>query len=583
MAKGESVLKPKAKFDKAEILSFFKSLLLASQNTVGVDVGQGYIKIVQLQKGRRGYMLTDYRVRAIPYKIKDNLKERNKFIKEFISEFLSQSKIKTKLGRLAIKGSGVFVFSFILPPLADKDLRGAVGIELKKRLPFQIDFNNISFNYMITDRIEEENASVMVSCLAVDNSVVDKQLEFLKSFNLTPVVLNAASDALGNLIGSIGVDKYTAVLDMGVKQSYLNFYKGANLQFNREIPVGGEQLTQGVLKVLTPLVENITFEDAEAFKRQCGIPMQEEISSEFYTDFGAVKGEQIIAALRPTLERLITEVSRTMTFYFRTYKQEGLDAFYLTGGASRIKNIDRFLSSNLGSLPIKTIEKLNPLKAVKGWFDAGVFKQELVMEEAAPHLATAFGLCLDNGGRINFIPAKEKIEQKALSLMFLVRITFPLLLIVFLGMYLYSYGRGLIYQGLTVRNESGLRQMEASVKEINDYYDLKKRYEERQTLLNRAVGRQPIWWGVLKELAQITPEEITLHRLELKSSGTPRKLVLVGEVLSEYTNVDLAISQYTMTLSESSFFANVDLVSTERDVYSPLPRAIFQISMELKA
>jgi hypothetical protein len=125
--------------------------------------------------------------------------------------------------------------------------------------------------------------------------------------------------------------------------------------------------------------------------------------------------------------------------------------------------------------------------------------------------------------------------------------------------------------------------MEASVKEINDYYDLKKRYEERQTLLNRAVGRQPIWWGVLKELAQITPEEITLHRLELKSSGTPRKLVLVGEVLSEYTNVDLAISQYTMTLSESSFFANVDLVSTERDVYSPLPRAIFQISMELKA
>ena len=299
--KEKPALKPREKFDPKEFLFFFRNIFLATQNTIGIDVGQGYIKIVQLQKGRGGYLLTDYRVRAIPYKIKDNIRERTKFIKEFVSEFISQSRIKTQLGRLAVKGAGIFVFSFTLPPLADKDLRGAVGIELKKRLPFQIDFNNIAFNYFVTERFEEENnASVLVSCLAADNGVVDKNLEFLKGFGLRPVAINASYDALGNLIGVLAPDKYVAVLDMGVKQSYLNFYKGSALQFNREIPIGGEQLTMGILKVLSPLGENITIEDAEAFKRQCGIPMQEEVAAEFYTDFGAVKGEQIITSLRPT-------------------------------------------------------------------------------------------------------------------------------------------------------------------------------------------------------------------------------------------------------------------------------------------
>ncbi len=576
---------PALKFNKIDFkdkLTAFRHSFLATQNTIGVDVGEAYIKIVQLQRAGKGYLLTDYRVRALPYKLKANPKERIRFVKEFITEFLSQSKIKTTLGRLAIKGAGIFTFSLSLPPVSDKDLRGTVAIELKKRLPFQLDFKNVSFNYFVTDRFEDEPPIVMVTAIAVDNSVLEKHLDFLKSFDLRPVVINNSADAMGNLLGAIEGVEHVAVLDMGSKQSYFNFYKRSALQFGRDIPVGGEHLTQAILKALAPLGSEITFEDAEAFKKQCGIPMQEEAEAEFYTDYGAVKGNQITTGLRPVLERLITEVSRTSTFYFRSYKVETLDALYLTGGASRIKNIDKFLMANLNNLPVKSIERLDSLKAIKGWRDVGVFRQELVMEEAAPHLAVALGLCLDKGGGVNLVPPKEKIEQKALFVMFLARIVFPVVFILFLSFYGYSYARIFFYHTLTARAQGQMQQYGPSVKDVNDYLQMKKNLEERESLLTRAIGRQPLWLGVLKELSVITPTQVSLQRFEVKPGDAHRQLTIVGEVVSEYANLDLTLSQYTLSMSDSPYFANVKLVSSERDVYSPVPKAVFKMTCDLK-
>ncbi|MFH1771773.1 MAG: pilus assembly protein PilM [Candidatus Omnitrophota bacterium] len=567
-----------------DFLFFFRNSLLATQNTIGIDIGQGYIKIVQLQKSRGGYLLTDYRVRAIPFKIKNKPRERDKFTKDFINEFLAQSRVKTSLGRAAIKGNGVFTFSFNLPPLSDRDLKGTVGIELKKRLPFQLDLKNIVYQYFITEKFEDDNPSVMVTCIAVDNGVLDRTLSFLKGFGLRPVVVNLAYDALGNLISALGEEQYqyVGVLDMGAKQSYLNFYKGNALQFTREVPVGGEQLTQGILKALVPLGGDVTFEDAESFKRQCGVPMAEATTAEFFTDFGSIKGEQITTALRSTLERLISEISRTITFYFRSYKLEGLDILYLTGGASRMKNIDRFLTANLSNLAIKNIEKLNPLKAIKGWVDVGIFRQELVMEEAAPHLSVAFGLCLDKGGKINLIPPKEKIEQKALFVMFLTRLTFPVILIIILGFYLFSYAWVWRLRKITNQNKITIQNFKADVDDIDEYVSLDKALNERDQLLTKAIGNQPLWWGLLKELSNITPMEVTLHRLEAEAGKFPKEFILSGEVISEYANLELAQSQYMIELGDSPFFTNVRLISSERDVYSVVPKAAFKIVCELK-
>lgn len=564
-----------------DYLLFFRHFLSPAQSTIGIDIGKAYLKIVQMQKSGNGFRLADYKVRAVPVSLRETPRERDTFIREFVEEYLSQARIKSSLGRIAVKGEGVFLFSFSLPALADKDLRGAVGIELKKRLPYQMEIDRVTYNYFITDRFEGDNATIMVTCVAVDNELLDKQLRLLKDCKMRPMIINTAADALGNLLEAVNAPSDSAILEMGVKESSLNFYKDSKLRFTREIPVGGEQITQSMFKLLLMIKGDITMEEAETFKRQCGVPLQEDADKQFFTDFGSLQGNRITTAVRPVLERFMTEVSRTISFYFRTYKIKKLDALYLTGGGSRLKNIERFISANISTAMVRSIEKLNPTKSVKGWENVGVVRQEMLLEEAAPHLSVAFGVSLKNGGRLNFIPLKERIQQKAVFMMFLARLTFPLILVLLFTFYFYSYGKVVFYQTLTANASKSLEEYQPVVQAIGEYNSFKAELQKGESLLAKAIGKQPLWPGVLKELSNITPREVTLSRLEIVPGTVPRSMLLIGEVMSEYTNLDLALSQFTLNLKDSPFFGNVDF-NSKRDEYSPVPRATFEITCELK-
>jgi type IV pilus assembly protein PilM len=578
--------KPKGKSPLSDFFSSFKNIISSTQNVIGIDIGFSYIKIVQLQKGRKGYMISNCITRALPQAIRDNPAEKRKVTQGFLKEFISDARVKSKLGRLAIWGKGVFVFSLTIPSLNKKDLRGAVSIELKKRLPFQTDINKMVLDFFITGQTrDEKGVTLLVTCIAAEQAVLDEHLQFLKDINIRPVMVNVIPDALGNLLPYCieGAEKKTtALLDVGANSAQLNFFKGRELVFAREIPVSGDTLTRAMAKtVTTPSgTTNISFEDAEKIKRNCGIPLEEDGGTEYLTDFGALRGEQISAMLRPTLERLVMEVNRTMNYYTKTFKAENLDTLYLTGGSSRINNFDKFLLYNLEGL--NKVERLDILKAVKGWADMGVLKHELVMEQAAHHLAVAFGLCLGSGGKVNLLPMKEKVEQKIVFATNILRILFPIVLGIILGLYAIYYANALKYKIFIINVDSTIGRLEPTVKLVKEYQEINAKIEQRKGLLESAKGKQPLWPGVMKELSNIIPKEVVLERIEVVQGKEPKELHLIGRIVAQYTIVDVALQQFIMQLGDSPYFDKVELAASQPDMYSAVPAANFDIRCRLK-
>jgi hypothetical protein len=298
------------------------------------------------------------------------------------------------------------------------------------------------------------------------------------------------------------------------------------------------------------------------------------------TDFGMLRGEQISTMLRPTLERLVIEVTRTFSYYTKTFKTPGnlIDELYISGGCSRLRNIDKFFLYNLPGL--KKVENLNTLKSVKGWADTGVFKQELVVEQAAPHLAVAFGLCLGGGGKVNLLPLKEKIEQKTIFFSTLLRAAFPLILALILSFYAITYGNALNYKVIINRINADIARLEPTAKSVKEYKEIKSKLEERKDLLQKVKGKQPLWWGLFKEISNITSKDVILQKISV-DSGEPKKLRMMGKIFAKYTIVDLALSQYIMSLDDSPYFSSVQLVSSKTDMYSPIPAANFEIVCQL--
>ncbi len=569
------------------LLALLADFFISSQDVIGVDIGSGYIKILQLHKQGKKYLIRKCITRALPQTAKVNSAEKKKLVQEFVKEFLADAHSKSILGRFALSGKGVFIFSLTVPFLSKKDLRGAVGIELKKRLPFQLDINNVMFDYFVTGQFRDDKSSgLQITCIAADRQSIEEQVQLLKDMNIRPVAINTIPDCLGNILpyclDNMSNKKTTALLDMGATISLLNFYKGRNLVFSREIPIGGEHITHAMAKPLNLSGGAVTIspEEAEKLKRNIGIPMQDETSVEFLTDFGPLKGDQLSAFLRPTLERLVMEINRTISYYIKTFKSENLiEELYLTGGSSRLRNIDKFLLYNVEG--IQKVEPLNILRTVRSWADTGILKQELMMEQAMPHLAVAFGLCLGLGGKINLLPAKEKLEQKAMFLSTALRIGFPLILLLSLVFYGLNYGNALKYKILINNLDTEISRLEFSAAQVREYLDMKGKLEERKQLMSMAKGKQPFWWGLFKELSNITPPQVILQKITAVQGKNLQELHLSGKIFAKYSLVDLELSQYVLVLSDSPYFSHVEVASSKNDMYSSVPAADFEIVCQL--
>ena len=58
-------------------------------------------------------------------------------------------------------------------------------------------------------------------------------------------------------------------------------------------------------------------------------------------------------------------------------------------------------------------------------------------------------------------------------------------------------------------------------------------------------------------------------------------LINAGKIYAKYTNLNLELSQYQITLEDSPYFSRVQQVACETDMYSPIPTADFELVCQL--
>ncbi len=567
-------------------LSSFKDIFLLRRDIIGLDIGSSFIKIVRLERRRKSYTLADYLLEEIPQSVKEKPDEKKRYISERIKDFIKGANYADL--RLAIWDKRVFIFSFNLPKMKRADLRGAVSIDLKRRLPLQLDLHNVSFGYFVAQEFSDEKGlALSLTCIAVENQVIQEELGFFKEMDLGVSMINVLPDALGNLLSFCFAKEpkelEIALLDLGDSASLLNFYKAGNLIFSREISVGAQHLNQALVKGIGVVLgrQEVSFEVAEKIKQDNGIPLEDEANKEYLSECGALRGEQISALLRPVLERLVTEINRTLIYYTKTFKAaNNIEELYLTGGGAHLKNMDKFLLCNLSGL--KKVEKLNTLAAIDSWQYKGSSPQGLPMEETALYLGSALGICLGKGGKINLLPAKEKLEQAAIFFAQQFKIFFPFILGLLFIFYAFIYVNSLRYKSRISNLEARFSKVEPVANQVKACLAMRLKLGQIKGFLEAEKKKHPLWCGLLKELSSITPDEVILQRITSLPEIQPKEIRLAGRVYARYNIVDVALSQYLMVLGESPYFSQINLVSSKTDMYSVVPVADFEISAKLR-
>ena len=289
------------------------------KRSVGLDIGTHYIKISELVEKKGKFCLNAFGIERLV----DNSREgKIAAIKKLVQEnHISINKVNA-----SICGPSVIVRYILFPQMTKDQLDSAKRYEAEKYIPFNIE--DVILSAPILEEQREDN-KIRALVVAAKKTFIEDYVKLVADCGLKAELIDVDSFALINsFLSSEPQDQskgIVALLHIGSEFTNINILKDRVSHFMRDINTGGREITKMLSEKL-----NIDIDDAENLKCNPG-----------------EREEEINALIAPALNNLLGEISLSFSYY-EDQLESGIDKVFLSGGTSKLKNLSKFLSSNLG-------------------------------------------------------------------------------------------------------------------------------------------------------------------------------------------------------------------------------------------
>jgi len=314
-----------------------ESVGLLSKKTLGLDIGSHSVKCVQLEKrGAGAYRLLSIDACEIAPEGVDLGEDPKKLTVAAIKKAIERINLRRTAVITAIGGVSTAIRQIELPFMTEKELASAIKWEARNYIPF--DINDVELDYQVihTSRASNKLDIILVSVI---KDFVRYHVEVLQEIPIEPQIIDVNPLALVNAVTfneEIERDQFVVLMDIGDKNTTLSIYGEEGQYFVRNIMISGNDFTDDIMRG-----NGLSYRDAERFKKS-----QDSVD--------------LIEAIKPSLDNLVREVRRSLTFYENQTKIRGFSTIILTGGSAPLKGLDRYLSAELG-LPVRI---LNPFRKI---------------------------------------------------------------------------------------------------------------------------------------------------------------------------------------------------------------------------
>lgn len=525
-------------------------------SNIGVDTGRSAVKIVQFRGGK----LVKAAAREIPPRIRKGSNEaRLSFTGKAVSELIAEKKFHGKFAAANLAGpSQVQILNFSMPRMSKSDMRGAVGIEIRKSAGAELARG--IYDYYIPEI--SEDGTQKVTAVAADGEAVREKIRLFENAGLGITAFLTNGLALQELLNQsdfLEDGKNTLFLNIGAGVTSLNVFKGKALTVSREVMSGSDDITSAMTRSVRTAEGSVdvSYVNAENIKKTYGTM---EGAPEIIAD--RVPSSQLRALIRPGIERLIKEITR-LTAQFSRESGEVIDSVYLSGGGGRLKGLDKLINRETGykTLPFLPEEIL----------PAGLSpEEEKLISEGSFDFSVACGLALCKKPAVDLVPASVKMMQKAQNVKRGATAGGLIIALAAGAFYVSLLNRVDEYNALLKDGRNRLAGLSDRMEIRDELMSWREKAAARERIY-RELSRQPSFYGILKELSLITPENIFLTRLELAEEA---RLRVEGVLVSE----DMELSRFLTSLENSPFFTDVAMGARTRTAEGGVR---FEISFKL--
>ncbi|MBU0502665.1 MAG: type IV pilus assembly protein PilM, partial [Candidatus Margulisbacteria bacterium] len=526
-----------------------------TRSILGIDLRINFVKVVEIETRKDGSFLTNLGVAEIPLSLLDKHPQKEDAQAGALRQIINEKGIKTREAAVVVGGSEALVRLFTMAAVSRDELAEAIRWKFAEEIKYPIEEALVDF-YPLVDEADskEKKHEYIAACV---NRKVYQDIDYvIRKAGLKLTALSILPDALQKIFQpqiKKESGKIISLIYMGRRTTNISILKKGHLEFNRELNIGGENITMAMSGVLVSpdgQVE-ISPEQAEKIKVEHGVPL----NVENYPQLSEIPIGQLQAMVRPALERIQDEIMRTFEYYKGQTGEAAIETIILTGGSSLTANLGKFLAESLG-IPVVSPGTIN------GWkFDESLVDQK-GLEKVIPRLVSALGAALIADSRINLIPDEIKYRSRILRQKIIRPEYLLFVLLLLLGLF-YSF---ISYQ------INGLQQNSQGIqKKINDYKPrvavLENMQKEASVQVRRSLtaktlgGQKTNLPQIFKEMSRLIPRTVFVRTLDVKAGD----LSISGVAFEEDETAELNLAKFIQILSKSAYFKDLTLIEANRD------------------
>ncbi len=302
-----------------------------SKPLIGVDISSSAVKMVELSgNGKDGYRVERYTIEVLS---KDVVADGNIINLEEASESVRRAwkrmATTTRNVALALPAASVITKKIILPSgQREEEMEVMVESEANQYIPFPLEEVNLDFQVIGAAPSSPDEVEVLIA--ASRKEKVEDRVAVAEAAGLKPLVMDvenfatlAAFELVLSQLPDQGKDQVIALIDVGANATNLTVLRNGLQVYTKEQAFGGSQLTQEAARQY-----GMSYEEAEAAKRANSLP--DNFESEL---------------LRPFVENLALEVSRSLQFFFTSTQFNQVDHIVLAGGCAMIPGVDEVVAT----------------------------------------------------------------------------------------------------------------------------------------------------------------------------------------------------------------------------------------------
>ncbi|MEK7702440.1 MAG: type IV pilus assembly protein PilM [Nitrospirota bacterium] len=349
---------------------------LRSKDLVGLDIGSGALKLVQLKKAKRGYSLKKFSIFPIdPELIVDGAVMDSGQVVAAIRELFEKEKVKVKNVALSVSGHSVIVKRISLPLMSEDELQESIKWEAEQFIPFDINDVNVDFHILQTPQAQQEDGQMQVLLVAVKKDKLMEYTNLAMEAGLNPVIGDVDAFALQNMFTEnydVRESETVALVNIGASVMNINVLRGGVFSFTRDISTGGKQYNEAIEREM-----DLSFAQSERVKRAEAID--------------GIDSAQVGDIVQRLNSELVSEVIRSFDYFKTTSPNESIDRILVCGGGAKLSGLVSLLAERSGI----AAEVANPFNRIE--ISPDHFDTDFILD-VAPQAAVGVGLALRQVG-----------------------------------------------------------------------------------------------------------------------------------------------------------------------------------------